>query len=256
MAMKNKIFKILKKNKNFESVFTSKDVDPNNNYEMYELLGDVSANHFIKQYMVRRFKQLHCAGGVKIVARLLINYGSKQKFFQFAENLGFWPFISATCDQRNNQKKKLLEDTFEAFLGMVESTLDDMWVQNKQPTYGCGYNAVYKILKSIFDDIPISLKYEDLYDAKTRLKELFDKFRELGILKYEEDARNPEDKLTTSRIYSVKSDGQVILGHGTAALKQDAQQKAASIAINFLKNRGFVKEIPSEYRELCIDANL
>ena len=37
-----------------------------------------------------------------------------------------------------------------------------------------GSNCVNKILEEIFNDIPISLKYEDLYDSITRLKEIFD----------------------------------------------------------------------------------
>jgi hypothetical protein len=55
---------------------------------------------------------------------------------------------------------------------------------------GVGYAIVYTILKSIFDNMNISLKYEDLYDAKTRLKELCDMYKtQLTNLnyKYEKD---------------------------------------------------------------------
>ena len=78
----------------FSQVFTHKsvytDTRPNYNYEVYEQLGDVSANKFIVWYMYKRFPQLNCLEGVKIVARLRINYGAKQSFYRIAENLGFW----------------------------------------------------------------------------------------------------------------------------------------------------------------------
>lgn len=242
--------------KQFGIAFTSSKVDPDNNYEMYELLGDVAAGHFIKGYMKRRFPVLNCAKGVKVVARLLINYGSKQSFSKIAEDLNFWPFISALQEDRDRLKKSLLEDVFEAFLGVVEDILDDEY-----KTIGVGYNNVYTILKAVFDKMEISLKYDNLYDAKTRLKEIFDKYRlcenSLGNLVYEEDERMEGDKITTSHVYmvhgGVKIKKQLIggtrikMGDGTAALKSAAQQKASSEAIHFLRERGYTKDPPAEY---------
>jgi len=240
----------------YGQAFTSDTVNEQVNYQYYEQLGDVSGNKFIVWYFYNRFPQLKCSEGVKVVARLRINYGAKQSFFEMAKNLGFWDFISASNDCRQRKMKSLLEDVFEAFLGVTEEVLD------KTFNIGLGYCIVYVILENIFNRMDISLKYEDLYDSKTRLKELFDLHsRELGPLVYLEE----KNELVTSTVYRVKggsyeqrSDGSINmkrivggkyieLGKGSASLKADAQQKAAEMALQTLKKQGWVKEIPQIY---------
>lgn len=242
----------------YSSAFTSELVDQNNNYQVYEQIGDLAGNKFIVCYIYRRFPQLKCAKGVKVAARLRINYGSKQSFCKIAEGLGFWDFISATNELRNRKKKDLLEDVFEAFLGATESILDDEF------GIGTGYKCVYKILEGIFDNIDISLKYEDLYDGKTRLKELFDIYGEqLGPLVYE-DRRDDDGAHSTcyrydGASYATRPDGsvntkkiigtyqKVKIGEGSAELKADAQQEAAKSAIRNLAQQGYKKHAPRIY---------
>jgi dsRNA-specific ribonuclease len=226
----------------FNDVFTSNTANVLKNYEVYEQLGDITVNKFIVWYMYKRFPQLRCAQGVKIVARLRINYCSKQSFAQIAESLGFWSFITASEEERSHNKKPLLEDTLEAFFGAVEFIID------KHTLTGVGYAVAFDILECIFNNLNISLKYEDLYDAKTRLKELFDFYGDkLGSIKYEDD-RNIEDKVTVSCVYqTTPQNNRIKIGEGVASLKADAQQKAANRAIGFLKSRGFHKPVPEIY---------
>jgi len=252
--------------KAYSQAFTAASANPKKNYEIYEQIGDLSANKFIVWYAYRRFPQLNCPLGVKVVARLRINYGSRQSFSTIAGNLGFWPFISADEDERNRKKKDLLEDAMEAFIGCTEQLLDNKY----RP--GVGYAIVYDILSSIFDQIDISLAYNDLYDAKTRIKELFDAYKDvLGSWAYI-DTR--EELLAESIIYQVppgvsnaplkqrvgptKKDvikkpqpEWVQLGTGKAAKKADAQQKAAEAGLKKLNKLGWVKEVPEEYNYFC-----
>lgn len=250
----------------YSQAFTAASANPNKNYEIFEQIGDLSANKFIVWYSYRRFPQLDCPLGVKVVARLRINYGSRQSFSEIAESLGFWPFISADEDERSRKKKDLLEDAMEAFIGCTEQLLDNKY----RP--GVGYGIVYDILSSIFDKIDISLAYNDLYDAKTRLKELFDAYKDaLGTWAYI-DTR--EELLAESIIYQVPPgssnepfkqkigpgkqdvvtkprDEWVKLGSGKAAKKADAQQKAAEAGLQKLNALGWVKEVPEEYKYFC-----
>ena len=234
----------LKNLKLIGNAFTAESANPKNNSEIYEQLGDLTINKFIVWYMYKRFPQLNCTDGVKIVARLRINYGSKDSFFNIASNLGFWDYISASVEEREHRKKPLLEDSFEAFVGVIESILDNIF------GIGVGYGLLYTILKSIFDNIPISLKYEDLYDAKTRLKELFDIYPELSDLIYKEDKT---DNITTSNVFCTinKNTGinrsTAFLGSGMASLKSDAQQKAAISGLKYLNARGYIKNIAPIY---------
>jgi dsRNA-specific ribonuclease len=247
--------------------FTGSTADPENNYERFEQLGDVTANKFIIWYAYRRFPQLDCTDGVKVVARLRINYGAKQFFAPLGEKLGFWPFISAAEEgternkyYRRRNKKDLLEDTFEAFVGCTEYLLDKAF----RP--GVGYAVVYDILENIFDEIDMSIKYEDLYDAKTRLKETFDTYKkELGNWIFINE-RDPNLGMI-SRVYRIlegsrtspfKEDGVekpqkgwIKIGKGIALKKSDAEQKAAQTALITLKNNGFFKVPPEEYKYVC-----
>lgn len=229
----------------YNDVFTSKTADPENNYEVYEQLGDVLAGSFIIWYMYRRFPQLKCPAGVKIVARLKINYGSRVTFFDIAEKLGFWEFISASEDERMRKRKDLLEDTLEAFIGATAFILDNKIRE------GVGYAIVYDILSSIFNEIDISLKYEDLYDAKTRLKEIFDHFKQdIGTIEYKCDREKKEDdihSLSTCIINRIYQGRSYQIGVGSAAKKSDAEQKAAEIAIYNLSKAGFIKSNPESH---------
>jgi len=246
----------------YDQAFTAASANPIKNYEIYEQIGDLTVNKFIVWYAYKRFPQLECPLGVKVVARLRINYGSRQSFSEIAEKLNFWPFISADEEERNRKKKDLLEDALEAFIGCTEQILD------KKYRPGVGYGIVYDILSSIFDKIPMSLAYNDLYDAKTRLKELFDLHKDnLGTWTYI-DTR--EELLAESKIYQVPpgSSNQplkqqtgptkqdfilkpqpqwILLGSGKAAKKADSQQRAAEEGLKTLNSKGWIKEIPQEY---------
>jgi dsRNA-specific ribonuclease len=246
----------------YDQAFTAASANPIKNYEIYEQIGDLTVNKFIVWYAYKRFPQLECPLGVKVVARLRINYGSRQSFSEIAEKLNFWPFISADEEERNKKKKDLLEDALEAFIGCTEQILD------KKYRPGVGYGIVYDILSSIFNKIPMSLAYNDLYDAKTRLKELFDLHKDnLGTWTYI-DTR--EELLAESKIYQVPpgSSNQplkqqtgptkqdfilkpqpqwILLGSGKAAKKADAQQRAAEEGLKTLNSKGWIKEIPQEY---------
>ena len=255
--IKSKYIDILTSNKNLEvysMVFTSASANPDENYEVFEQIGDLSINKFIVSYMYRRFPQLNCPQGVKIVARLRINYGSKDSLEKIADKLGFWNFISSSVEDRNRRRKHLLEDVLEAFIGATEMLLD------KEFRPGVGYAIVYDILKVIFNQINISLRYEDMYDAKTRLKELFDWDKNLGDIEYSviEQGEGIPTKIHVIQIVGgIKNKKNIIggtrtvIGEGVAPLKSDAEQKAALKGLIFFQRRGIVKPIPEIYNTFC-----
>ena len=254
----------------YGQAFTAVTADKVDNYERFEQIGDVTANKFIVWYAYRRFPQLDCTDGVKVVARLRINYGAKQFFAPLGEQLGFWNFISAAEDgvernmyYRNKNKKDLLEDCIEAFIGCTEYLLDKAF----RP--GVGYGIVYDILASIFDEIDMSLRYEDLYDAKTRLKETFDSYKNLGgwhfldgreevgegysmakSVLYQMPQNTPQQPIKNAQ-GDLPQRGWIPIGTGVSAKKSDAQQLAAEQGINTLKKMGYFKAAPEEYSRFC-----
>lgn len=227
----------------YDQAFTHKTANSVYNYEFFEFLGDTTINKIIAWYLSRRFTQLNCPEGVKVLTRLKINLISKKSFVQFAKQLQFWDFISCDMDVRSNKMDKTLEDVFEAFFGVTEMLIDSRIRE------GVGYSICYTIIEKLMDNRDISLKYEDLFDAKTRLKEMFDFFGEkLGKMTYQNEKNE--------RIHSVKiilhtSNGTILLGEGAGALKASAEQKASSKAIETLNMMGFVKPISDGYKVFC-----
>ena len=283
----------------FSQIFTHPSISEEN-YEYYEFLGDLVVNKSIGQYLSRRFPQLRCPQGVRVLTRLKINLVSKKVLAEFAESLNFWDFISATQEFRLTKKKPMLEDCFEAFMGALEQQIDEVCCKTDKAgrfTSGGGYKICYNIIQNVLDKYPIcgglpnkdgvqigKLKYKELVDPKTRLKELFDlKRNELGKVKYQsvrnEQLCNTEVYADRKQIWSdeikkwvsqstispsynlrnlIRNHGnmpipseKIVLGHGTAALQADSQQAAALQALILLNRAGFSRPPPAHYAMFC-----
>jgi dsRNA-specific ribonuclease len=246
----------------FKEAFTSKEANANRNYEHYEQLGDVSINKFIVWYYSKRFPITKCAEGIKLVARLRIKYASKQSLSEIADRLRFWPWIICSDLERTRQKKAKLEDVFEAFVGAAEEILDTV-------KFGLGYAGVFKMLSTIFDEIDVDLRYEILFDAKTRLKELFDHHPRLAIGTMNKPIINvlpwsssgggrPQQqqpvggsfKMTHVNLYRRLGERDYLIGSGSAPLQADAEQLASEQALSYLNGQGFTKELTEIFKKI------
>jgi dsRNA-specific ribonuclease len=229
----------------YSQAFTHSTADAVNNYEYLEFLGDATINKSVAWYLTERFPHLKCMKGVKILTRLKINLISKKSFSSMAKDLNFWSFISASKEIRDKNMGKTLEDVFEAFFGATEMLTD----QYIAPGYGCA--VCQSIIKNLLDDYPISLKYEDLFDSKTRLKELFDHFKNtIKKLEYTsscvvspDDGNNKHHVVVWGLIGGKKKQ----LGESTSILKANAEQIAATQAIKMLNDMGYKKPILDDY---------
>lgn len=236
----------------YDQVFTSSDVNGKDNYEVYELLGDKTIGKFMIWYFSDRFPFLRSKEGVKIISRLLLLHGSKNVLSELSTELGLPQFITASNTARTHMMADLAEDTFEAFIGATETILDTRVI------FGIGYTYMYKFLKSIYDKRNVSLEYTDLFDAKTRLKELFDMDDRLTSLKYNLQ-QNADAKDLDHRVYSnitASINGrQTKLASGHGQTKAIAEQMAAEQGINLLKTRyGIEKKVPAYYTALISDS--
>ena len=227
--------------------FTHESVDPVQNYQWLEILGDVTLNKCIVWYINSRFPQLHNKEGVKVIARLKINLVSKKNFSEIARRLGFLPFIR--CDPQNNNGKPclevdLLEDTLEAFFGATEILID------QAVSVGAGYGICYHLLKNIMDPEPISLRYEDLYDAVTRLKELSDAHKQLGQIHYTVFKIDNNQMVRVFANWNKNNQTGQFLAEAIAPSKFEGQQIAAGKALALLAQRGIQKPVDPYYRTL------
>ena len=174
----------------YDQVFTHSSVNLERNYEFFEIMGDVTVNKCIVWYVQRRFPILAKPEFTDVISRLKIHLGSKDFLSQLGQDLNVWNFIVKSELVKTKQLKKTLEDVFEAFFGATEYIID------RRIRQCAGYDICYNIISHILDKKYISLKYEDLYDAKTRLKELFDFYKNKGIGRLEQK----EDKVGTGQM--------------------------------------------------------
>lgn len=236
----------------YESVFTHISIDPDRNYEFYEILGDVTLNKCIVWYIKDRFPMLQNALGVKIIARLRINMVSKKNFSTISQRLGFLPFIRADEEHMTTKLTSLLEDVFEAFFGATEYLIDKMIGS------GSGYGICFRLLQSILDEEHISLKYEDLYDPITRLKETFDYYRPnipgrscpliWGNMRIE-NIKNEENQQVV-RLYQVDGPRRKLLATKIAPLLDEGKQAVCIEYLEFLEKSGYKKPVPEYYASL------
>lgn len=220
-------------------------------YEVYEQIGDSVLKVFMTTYFYRRFPQLwESDTGVKITARLIIKYGSKEILAELARMLGFEPHICFAGDEVSPQRRTAtLEDVFEAFVGATAVILDTAY-----GTVGMGTVACFGMLERIYDRLDVSLAYDHLFDAKTRLKELVDFFKEkMGAVTY--SSRREDNKNCVEIAWTpAGSEERQLIGAAARNLKTRAEQEAAESALQFLKARGFEKQIPEEYANLTTSA--
>jgi dsRNA-specific ribonuclease len=231
----------------YSLAFTSPSVDSVNNYQFLETLGDSTLNKAIIWYFSRRFPQINSRDGIDILTKLKIKFTQKKSFAFLAQKMGFQNFIAVLPGE---DMISTLEDVFEAFFGATELVLD------KKYKIGSGYRICYKIICKLLDTLQISIGYEELVDAITRFKELFDQNKHKGIGKFEYIKVDLDickhNKVCRSAIRHFPENGPVdIIGTGEAQTIEEAEQIAASNALEYLKNKGFIKTIPDEYLKYC-----
>ena len=232
----------------YEQVFTHKSIEPELNYERFEILGDLTCNKFLVWYFSRRFPKLFSTAGVKILAELRIKYGSKIMMAPIAEEYGFLKFISAIEGEFEMSKTSLQEDVFEAFIGDTDFLIDT------RIRMGVGYSICYDILKAFYDTKHIGISYEELHSPISRLKEIFDKQdvqKRLNVYVSGEKTRVKYDTVLnsctndyTSKVYFNQMNQmnmtleQVVLATRTGTSKVAAENNAAISAIEYLRRNG------------------
>jgi dsRNA-specific ribonuclease len=224
----------------YNIAFTSKTVHPEDNYELFEFLGDTAANDAIVMYFYEVFPQLRCAKSINILNRLKIVYVSRDSFSKIAENLGFWPYIKYDKNNENEYTKKtkeaLLEDVFEAFIGATKIIL-----LKEFNLVGVGSQIIYNFIKPIFDAKNISFKPEDIFDAKTRLKELFDNKSDSNLLyvNFGQYKYNDQQHGTNTELHFPKVK---LVFNGSGNSKQQSHKIAAQKAIDYFNKKGYKTE--------------
>lgn len=252
----------------FELAFTHSSYDKEKNYELLELEGDTVVNYTILKYL--RLWNPNIVS-VKYLTRLKHNICSKKELGLMAEKAGFYPFIKMSSELRekfdsmsekerhqlphkkfykdSNGKKQvwyisMMEDTFEAFMGALSQVAD---MEIKIP--GAGVPVAFMIMKSFLDEIKISINYEDVFDAKTRYKEMCDARKwDFGSVFKKQVYDKTKVKVTVYGYpYGDKTrceQNKCLLATMEMIGEMECENAAAQLAINVLKNKHNIYDIP------------
>lgn len=237
--------------KYFEQAFTHKAIHAMDNYEFFEILGDVTCNKSIVWYLKDRFSFLNNSDGVKVIARLKINLVGKENFAKWARKLNFMPYISMDLETKIKKETDVLEDCLEAFIGATEFLIDKLY-------RGGGYFFCYRFLKSILDEESISLSYESLYDSVTRLKETFDYYTSMhmkgtcpyisGSLKF--DQRKLEEGGHSVKLLQKVNGKDQILREMEGMYLNETKHLLCHEYLSFLDSKGYKKPISPYYSQI------
>lgn len=237
----------------FQRALTHPSASATDNYEFLEFYGDSIVNLAIVTHLVQRFPEHQTPAGVKIFARLKINLVSRKSLAGLSLDLGLHAHVrvgkgsrfkvakgTANVTTLNLQTMRILEDVFEALFGAIVIVIDKAFVP------GVGNAVATKIIDSLLEPVNLSIRREDLFDAKTRLKELFDSFPHIGKCASQSTSTNGRvlvDILlhrpaNPTEFWKSTDAPYLVLGHGSALLKVDAEMEASSIAIATLETMG------------------
>jgi dsRNA-specific ribonuclease len=180
--------------------------------------------------------------GVKVVARLRIVYGSRKFLAELAQRYKFLQWIQLSLKKTTGAKlEAVLEDVFEAFIGALEYLVDT----HIRP--GLGYIACNNFIVHTLEESVIDFAYENLFDAKTRLKEVVDCFnQQLSRLKYTVVSNSVSITVCVMNTTTHCIGTQSIINR-----QSDAEQVASEAAIKVLAGMGYSKPVPEEYRRIA-----
>lgn len=246
--------------KMFRIAFTHKTFDEIDNYELYEYIGDGIVNTSVSAYLREWDPKIV---SVKYLTRLKHNITSKKELALMAEGAGFlkhtrigeelqerfdsFKDYSQDFKHKNREYLSLLEDCFEAFIGVVKLVADE-----KMEIEGIGFVVAYKIIKSFLQEMNISLRYEDVFDAKTRFKELCDRrgWKLEQLMKTEDVIIDEKRRFkVTVKAYpygdmSICPANELKLSEKIYPIKADAQNLAAEESLYRLKKEFNIYDIP------------
>lgn len=240
--------------KYYNIAFTHKEYDATENYEFFELLGDATLNKCLIWYLKDRFSVLNNADGVKVLSRLKINLVSRESFSRIARDYNFEPYISLTTEMQIKCLDSILEDCVEAFFGVTELLVNQYYD-------GLGYKICFNILKGILDQRDISLRYEDLYDSITRLKECFDYFSSpnlankcpyiWGKLQFQAFKDTEKNEQVVSIFQFCKTTGRKeLIAQRRGKILDETRRLMCEDYLKFLHAKGFSKPVSKYYQML------
>ena len=212
--------------KRFKHAFTHKSISASHNYEILEFYGDAILKYAQSRYLTERFPKINSED---IFTRTRSKLENTKTLGIISQRLGFTKFIIAS-DQWKATNAKLWEDIFEAFIGVFAQLIDEV------TKHHVSFAVIYVFVKSLLDEIEISVDLVDIKDPKSRLKEFYNK-------KYKVD--NPDFEYVDTgegnrnfRVQIHHRETGKLMADATASPQLNAEKKASQQALNYFQRLG------------------
>jgi hypothetical protein len=155
--------------KTFQVALTHKSVS-NTNYEEFEIFGDTILNQSILFWIRKTHPEIKNIEWLTKIKHYLI---STKVVGNIGFQLNIGKFIKYDANQialGSDEYKKMCEDVVEALLGATIVCFNE----HLDFDHGVGYQICQNIIHDLLTDLNPSLKYEDVWDDITILKEMYD----------------------------------------------------------------------------------
>lgn len=241
--------------KEFQICFTHKSADPVRNYETYEWYGDVIINEFVCYYLRERYPDITNVGwlskikGKMASGKILGTLAMKEfeKFAIYGEEIAH--FRNHPELDEENKYVKMFEDFVEALCGCIVITMEKEGFR-----HGTAVEICHNFLRTFYADLPISSKYEDVFDAVSRLKELYEnKARNLrwpNNKVYEFEKKEGDNPMWWVKVFGWPLGdrtpifrNRVELAYVGAINKDEAKQLGAKAALDVLFNQYGIQDL-------------
>lgn len=207
----------------FEIAFTHSSYSHESNVphnERLEFLGDSVLALIVCQFLYRRFPNYSEGKLAKLKSTLV----STSVLAGFSQKLQLNRYLRLGQGERRtngSEKKKLLEDLFEAFLGAYYLNF--------------GLEATNEFMLPLIEEcLPEIIRQTEIINAKTRLQELTQVNGIVPEYRLVKEEGPPHNKTFTAEVLL----GQAVFGTGTGKTLKEAQSAAASEAlIKYKKQR-------------------
>jgi len=156
---------------------------------------------------------------------------SKEQLALFSDRLGLISYLKYNPELLTRDDRSIKEDLFESFFGALVTVIDE------QINVGNGYLYAYQYFRLFLRDVNLLIPEEELFPAKTSLKELYDKLG-WNAPRYTVISR-PDEEETTVEV--LDNDGDR-LATGSGIDKREAENRASRSALTVLSSKGITRE--------------
>jgi dsRNA-specific ribonuclease len=227
----------------FHQSFIHESYHHSYNYDLTKVLGVIALDLIVIEYSSRLFPQIDEERWLTRLKHTLVS--NKKKIYEIAVELGFEKFVQYGEPVTSSLEKipdrsqntvyiKMVINVYKSFVGAL------MKIISQTRTRGVGYVVAYNFVTSSLKEMKMSTQYEEVFDDKSQLKELYDTFR----WNFKQSIRIPYNE--EKGVYECtivgypkgnrfrKPENEVILAQASSKIKKEAEHSAARAAIRKL----------------------